>query len=126
MANGAQEAPTTVVVQPASTALQLGAQSLGQVTSALGAQPIMLTVVLLNVVFACIAGYFLLQLETFRAQNLASMIDLMRECIVNTTPVASQESKKAAELEALIESNKAEMQRNKNEIERLRGQQTTP
>lgn len=114
------ETPQTVIVQPPATAFQLGGESLRAVTASLGAQPVMLTVVLLNVVFACIGGYFLLKLESYRAENLTALIALMRECIVNTTPVASEEAKKAKELEALIEANKAEMDRNRAEIERLR------
>jgi len=117
---GAPEQPATVIVQPPSSTLQLGAQSLGQITSALSAQPIMLVVVLLNVVFACIGGYFLLKLESYRATNLTAMIDLMRACVLQTSPIAGEEAKKARELEALIEANKVEMERNKQEIERLR------
>jgi uncharacterized protein HemX len=106
--------------------MQLGGQSLGHVTAALGAQPVMLTVVLLNIVFACIGGYFLLQLETFRASNTAALIDLMRACILQTSPVASEEARRAKELETLIEANRAEMERNKTEIERLRGAPAPP
>jgi hypothetical protein len=90
VANGT-EIPTTVVLPP-QTSLQLGAQSLGHVTSALGAQPIMLVVVLLNVVFASIGGYFLLQLEKYRATNLTALIDLMRSCVLETAPLSRDAS----------------------------------
>jgi uncharacterized protein HemX len=113
------EVPSTVVLPP-QTALQLGGQSLSQITTALGAQPLMLTVVLLNMVFAAVGGYFLLQLEKYRAANLTALIQLVQACVLETTPLASEENKKARELETLIEQNKQEMQQNKEEIDRLR------
>jgi hypothetical protein len=92
------EIPATVVL-PAQTALQLGGQSLSQITGALGTQPIMLVVVLLNVVFASIGGFFLLRLEEYRAANLTALIDLMRSCVLETAPLASRGS--SDELESL-------------------------
>jgi len=76
--------------------------------------------------FAGVAGYFMLQLESYRAENLSAIIGLVRECVLNTAPLASTEAKAAKELEALISSNKDEMERNRLEIERLRGGTTAP
>lgn len=114
------EIPGTVVLPP-QTALQLGAGSLNQVTAALGTQPLLLVIVLLNMTFAGLAGYFMLQLEGYRAENLSAIIGLVRECVLNTAPLASTEAKAVKELEELINSNKGEMERNRLEIERLRG-----
>ena len=86
------EIPTTVVLPP-QTALQLGGQSLHQITAALGAQPLMLTVVLLNVVFASVGGYFLLQLEKYRAENLQALIELVRSCVLETAPLGANREK---------------------------------
>jgi hypothetical protein len=89
VANGT-EIPTTVVLPP-QTSLQLGAQSLGHVTAALGAQPLLLVIVLLNMTFAGIAGYFMLSLEKYRAANTTQLIGLMESCILYTAPTRHQE-----------------------------------
>ena len=102
--------PATVVLPP-QTALQLGGQSLNSITAALGAQPLMLTVVLLNIVFASIGGYFLLQLEKYRATNLTALIDIMRSCILETAPLASG-----------ARDNNDEMNDIRRELDRLRQQ----
>jgi len=86
------EIPSTVILPPA-TALQIGGQSLHQITAALGAQPLMLTVVLLNVVFAGVGGYFLLQLEKYRAENLQALIELVRSCVLETAPLGANREK---------------------------------
>jgi hypothetical protein len=64
------------------TALQLGGQSLQHITTALGAQPLLLVMVLLNIVFASVGGVFLLRLEEYRAANTIALIGLMKECIL--------------------------------------------
>jgi ABC-type transport system involved in cytochrome bd biosynthesis fused ATPase/permease subunit len=92
VANGQTEIPSTVILPPA-TALQLGGQSLHQITAALGAQPLMLTVVLLNLVFAGVGGYFLLRLEAYRAANLTALIELVRSCVLETAPLGANREK---------------------------------
>lgn len=84
---------THTVVLPASTPLQLGGQSLAHVTAALGAQPVILAVILLNIVFASIGGYFLLALEKYRAANVTGLIDLMRACVLETAPLGDNREK---------------------------------
>jgi len=86
------EIPSTVILPP-STALQLGGQSLHQITAALGAQPLMLTVVLLNLMFAGVGGFFLLKLESYRAQNLTAIIELVRSCVLETAPLGANREK---------------------------------
>lgn len=101
MADGQTEIPATVVLPP-QTALQLGGQSLHQVTAALGAQPLMLTVVLLNLVFAGVGGYFLLQLERYRAANLTALIELVRSCVLETAPLGAN-NERIQELERSVD-----------------------
>lgn len=91
------EMPSTVVLPP-QTALQLGGQSLSQVTAALGAQPLMLTVVLLNMVFVSIGGYFLLRLESYRAANLTALISLVQSCVLETAPLKARSANDVEEL----------------------------
>ena len=86
-----QHIPTTVVLPP-QTALQLGGESLHSITSALGTQPLLLVIVLLNIVFAVVGGYFLLQLEKYRADNLSKMIDVIKYCVSETVPVKPRET----------------------------------
>ena len=92
MATPQTEIPSTVILPP-STALQLGGQSLHQITAALGAQPLMLTVVLLNLMFAGVGGFFLLKLESYRAQNLTAIIELVRSCVLETAPLGANREK---------------------------------
>jgi hypothetical protein len=105
------EIPTTVVLPP-QTALQLGGQSLNTITAALGAQPIMLVVVLLNVVFASIGGFFLLRLEQYRAANLTAIIEIVRSCILETAPLKAEQGETVERL--------------REEVDRLRASQTPP
>ena len=86
------ELPGTIVLPP-QTALQLGGQSLSQVTSALGAQPLLLVIVLLNIVFASIGGFFLLRLEEYRAGNLKDVLEIMRACVLQTAPLGANREK---------------------------------
>ena len=101
MANGQAEVPAMVVLPP-QTALQLGGQGLNTVAAALGAQPLLLVIVLLNIVFASIGGYFLLQLERYRASNTTALIELMRACILQTAPLGAN-NERIKELESSVD-----------------------
>jgi hypothetical protein len=101
------EKPQTVILPP-QTAIQLGAESLNQITASLGAQPLMLVVILLNIVFASIGGYFLLQLEKYRANNLTALIDLMRSCVLETAPLSRDANKDVDELRRELDQMRQE------------------
>jgi hypothetical protein len=66
--------------------VQAGAAVATDVVGTLGTQPLLLVLVLLNMVFAGVAGVFLLKLEEYRANSALALIELMRACILDTNP----------------------------------------
>lgn len=76
---GPQPSPQTLV--------QVGGRVAEGLVGSLGTQPVFLALVVLNMVFAGSAAWFLLKQDEYRFANQREMISLMRACILETDPV---------------------------------------
>jgi hypothetical protein len=54
---------------------------------ALKTSPVLLLIVLLNMVFAVAAAYYLLQVESYRAADRHKVAEMLDKCIGNTVPM---------------------------------------
>lgn len=59
----------------------------GDVVDALKTSPVLLLIVLLNGIFAACAGYYLLQVEHYRADDRKALFELLQQCTMRTVPV---------------------------------------
>lgn len=57
------------------------------VVEALRASPVLLLIVLLNGFFVAAAGYYLLQVEAYRAADRSALISLLDRCASQTVPM---------------------------------------
>jgi hypothetical protein len=59
----------------------------GDVVDAFKTSPVLLLIVLLNGIFACAAGYYLLQVEHYRADDRKALFELLQQCTMRTVPL---------------------------------------
>ena len=57
------------------------------VLDALRTSPVLLLIVLLNMAFCGMGGYYLLQVEAYRAQDRAALSGLLSRCLTEAVPV---------------------------------------
>jgi hypothetical protein len=60
----------------------------GDVVGALKTSPVLLLIVLLNMAFAGVGGYYLLQVEAYRAQERAALSSLLEKCLTQSVPTS--------------------------------------
>ena len=75
--------PSSTIVMPAQGVFVFASEALG----ALKTSPVLLLIVVLNLVFASLAGYYLLQVEHYRADDRAAIGNLLADCINRSVPV---------------------------------------
>lgn len=68
---------------PSATIAGVASDAIG----ALRTSPVLLLIVLLNMVFATVGGYYLLQVEAYRAADRQALAGLLEKCIVHTVPI---------------------------------------
>ena len=91
----------TVILASNPGAIQAGIAVAHDAIGSLGAQPVLLLIVLINVVFAGIGGYFLSQLEKTRASLMATTLEIVRSCVLETAPVLPEKDRVDANAERI-------------------------
>jgi hypothetical protein len=81
-------APPTVILPHPQSSLQAGIAVAHDAVGSLGAQPVLLLIVLLNIVFIVAAAYFLATLEASRGTLVMSTLDIVKTCVVKGAPGA--------------------------------------
>ena len=81
----AEPAPPAVTPISARTVSVTGVA--GDAIEALKGSPTLLLIVLLNMVFAVIAGYYLLQVEQYREKDRALVAGILDKCVSQMVPV---------------------------------------
>lgn len=76
------DAPAAVVSPPPQSALQAGTAVAQSAIGALGAQPVLLVTVIVNVAFVLAAGFFLAKLEDTRSSLMLATLDIVKACVV--------------------------------------------
>jgi hypothetical protein len=74
--------PQTVILPHPQSAIQAGIAVAHDAVGSLGAQPVLLLIVVINVVFIAIGGFFLSKLETTRSSLMLSTLDIVKTCVV--------------------------------------------
>jgi hypothetical protein len=75
------QAPTVILPHPQS-AVQAGIAVAHDAIGSLGAQPVLLLIVVINVVFIAVGGFFLSKLEGTRSALMLSTLDIVKACVV--------------------------------------------
>ena len=79
----------TVILSHPAGAIQAGIAVAHDAVGSLGAQPVLLLIVVINVVFLLVGGFFLSQLETTRSQLMLSTLEIVRACVLDTAPLST-------------------------------------
>jgi len=99
MTNGTPAAAPAVVVQPqpggGTVTTVTGGDGHGTITSIAGGMvdavkalpPVLLLIVLLNMAFAGVGGWYLLAVEGYRAEDRKELAQLLTKCIAESVPV---------------------------------------
>jgi len=69
------------VVQPAGSVVQASGEVANRVVSSLGAQPVLLVIILLNVIMCLSAGWYLLKQEEFRHAERLRFLATVERCM---------------------------------------------
>jgi hypothetical protein len=86
-------------------AIQAGIAVAHDAVGSLGAQPVLLLIVVINVVFLLVGGFFLSQLETTRSSLMIATLDIVRSCVLDTAPLGAN-SARIKKLEDELEAAK--------------------
>jgi hypothetical protein len=81
-----QPPPSGVIVVPQQHAGIVSSLSSGMF-DAFKTSPVLLLIVILNMTFAGVAGYYLLKVEEYRAKDRESMSVLLSKCLTESVPV---------------------------------------
>jgi hypothetical protein len=81
-------APPTVILPHPQSSLQAGIAVAHDAIGSLGAQPVLLLIVVINVVFIAVGGFFLSKLEATRGSLMLSTLDIVKTCVVMGAPGA--------------------------------------
>jgi len=73
--------PPVIVAHPTSS-LQAGIAVAHDAIGSLGAQPVLLLIVVVNLAFIGAAAYFLATLEASRVSLMISTLDIVKACVV--------------------------------------------
>ena len=95
--------PPTVILPHPQSAIQAGIAVAHDAVGSLGAQPVLLLIVVINVVFLLVGGYFLSQLETTRSHLMTDTLAIVRACVLETAPLGANAERIRKLEEALIE-----------------------
>lgn len=79
--------PTIISPHPPG-ALQAGIAVAHDAVGSLGAQPVLLLIVIINIVFLAVGGFFLSQLEATRSNLMLTTLDIVKTCVL-ASPGAS-------------------------------------
>jgi hypothetical protein len=77
-----------IVREPPQTIVQAGGKVAEGIVAGLGGTPSLLFLVILNTAMILVAGYYLLTVEQFRAQDRTALIALIQACILETQPLS--------------------------------------
>jgi hypothetical protein len=78
-----------IIVNPG--AVQVAGDTARDTIGALGAQPVLLLIVILNMIFIGAGAYFFVQLEHFRHAERSQIITLLARCEAPDRPVQRRE-----------------------------------
>lgn len=78
----ASQSPQTVLLSHPPGAIQAGIAVAHDAVGSLGAQPVLLLIVVINVVFLAVAGFFLARLESTRSSLMLSTLDIVKTCVL--------------------------------------------
>jgi hypothetical protein len=67
-------------------AIQAGIAVAHDAVGSLGAQPVLLLIVIINIVFLLVGGFFLTRLEATRSGLMLSTLDIVKTCVLATAP----------------------------------------
>ncbi|MEK1930344.1 MAG: hypothetical protein AAAC47_11275 [Pararhizobium sp.] len=98
----------TVLLSHPPGAIQAGIAVAHDAVGSLGAQPVLLLIVVINIAFIAIGGFFLAQLESTRSSLMMSTLDIIRACVLETAPLGANAQRIQALEEALIEEKAKE------------------
>jgi hypothetical protein len=72
----------TVILSHPPGAVQAGIAVAHDAIGSLGAQPVLLLIVIVNIVFVMAAAFFLWKLEATRSALMLSTLDIVKACVV--------------------------------------------
>jgi len=93
----------TVLLASPPGAIQAGIAVAHDAVGSLGAQPVLLLIVIINIVFIAVGGFFLSKLEATRSGLMMSTLDIIRACVLETAPLGANAQRIQKLEEALIE-----------------------
>jgi len=93
----------TVLLASPPGAIQAGIAVAHDAVGSLGAQPVLLLIVVINIAFIAIGGFFLAQLESTRSSLMLSTLEIIRACVLETAPLGANAQRIQKLEEALIE-----------------------
>jgi len=96
----------TVILGSHPGAIQAGIAVAHDAVGSLGAQPVLLLIVIINIVFIAVGGFFLAKLEGTRSSLMISTLEIIRACVLETAPLGANASRIQRLEEALIEEQK--------------------
>ena len=76
------DASQTVILSHPPGAVAAGIAVAHDAVGSLGAQPVLLLLVIINIVFIGAAGFFLSKLESTRSALMLSTLDIVKSCIL--------------------------------------------
>ena len=101
-------APQTVILPHPQSAIQAGIAVAHDAVGSLGAQPVLLLIVIINIVFIAVGGFFLAKLEGTRSSLMLSTLEIIRACVLETAPLGANAQRIQKLEEALIEEKAKE------------------
>jgi hypothetical protein len=104
----AAQQPQTVLLSHPPGAIQAGIAVAHDAVGSLGAQPVLLLIVVINIAFIAIGGFFLAQLESTRSSLMLSTLEIIRSCVLETAPLGANAQRIQALEEALIQEKAKE------------------
>lgn len=105
MSEAPRDIPTTqtVLLSHPPGALQAGIAVAHDAVGSLGAQPVLLLIVIINIVFIAVGGFFLAKLETTRSGLMIATLEIIKSCVLDTAPLGANSDRIRKLEEALIE-----------------------
>lgn len=77
----AKDTGQTVILSHAPGAMQAGIAVAHDAIGSLGAQPVLLLIFIINIVFISVAGLFLSKLESTREALMLNTLDIIKSCV---------------------------------------------
>jgi predicted permease len=89
-------------------AIQAGIAVAHDAVGSLGAQPVLLLIVIINIVFIAVGGFFLTKLEATRSGLMIATLDIVRSCVLDTAPLGANSERIRKLEDALAKEKSAE------------------